>query len=312
MEVTVIIPVYNAAAFIKNAVMSAISQNEVKEIILINDGSTDESLSIINDLIKSHQLVKLYCHQNGINKGRSASRNLGIKKATMPFIAFLDADDFFLENRFKNDAFLFDNNPDIEGVYNAIGSHFYRSIVLDELTEDLMTVLKPIPSDFLFESLLSNKNGFFSIDGLTIKASVFEKTGLFTEKLMVAEDTEMFLKMSLKCKLIAGILDKPLAIRGVHDMNVFNRTDLYLEYRPRMYQSLLHWSIKEKVSLKRLDIQLKWLWHFRYKLNNNLFTDVCYWFKLNFKQPRLLFSVLSIKYFPLIRLRKVLFPSIFR
>ena len=50
---------------------------------------------------------------------------------------------------------------------------------------------------------------------------------LFNESLMFAEDTEMFWKMALKCRLKNGIINVPVAIRGVHEKNVFNRDDLY-------------------------------------------------------------------------------------
>ena len=269
-------------------------------------------MTIIESLQKENAIIKVYHHQNRSNKGRAASRNLGIQKATMPFIAFLDADDYFLENRFKNDAKLFTKDSNTDGVYNAIGTHFYREIQEKERNEKLMTVLEGVPSGFLLKSLLSNKNGFFSIDGLTVKRSVFEKTGLFIEELVVAEDTDIILKMALKCNLEAGILDKPVAMRGVHDLNVFNRTDLYQINTPKMYQSLLTWSLKEEVSLARLDLLLKWFWYFRFKLNYTIWIDSSYWLKLFINNPRILFSKLSIKYFPLIRKRKAMFPLLFR
>ena len=94
MNISVIIPVYNAAAYIEKAVTSALFHNEVKEVVLVNDGSTDDSLAILQKLQQSDARIKIYHHENKVNKGRSASRNLALQKATQPFIAFLDADDF--------------------------------------------------------------------------------------------------------------------------------------------------------------------------------------------------------------------------
>ena len=65
--------------------------------MFVNDGSTDDSLSIILEFQRNHPLIKLFSHENGINKGRSASRNLGIHRATNDYIAFLDADDYYFD-----------------------------------------------------------------------------------------------------------------------------------------------------------------------------------------------------------------------
>ena len=75
MNISVIIPVYNAAAYIEKAVTSALLHNEVKEVVLVNDGSTDDSLAILQKLQQSDTRIKIYQHENNSNKGRSASRN---------------------------------------------------------------------------------------------------------------------------------------------------------------------------------------------------------------------------------------------
>ncbi|PIY03241.1 MAG: glycosyltransferase family 2 protein, partial [Bacteroidetes bacterium CG_4_10_14_3_um_filter_31_20] len=74
-------------------------QPETSEVILIEDGSPDNGLDVCTSLAKKYSKVRLYRHENGENKGASASRNLGIRKANYPYVAFLDADDFYLPNR---------------------------------------------------------------------------------------------------------------------------------------------------------------------------------------------------------------------
>ena len=106
--VSVIIPVFNVEQFVEKAIISALQQPEVFEVVVVNDGSTDNSLQIITKLQAEYSRVKLCHHPNLVNKGRSASRNLGIKKAICNYIAFLDADDYYLENRFTNDKIVFE------------------------------------------------------------------------------------------------------------------------------------------------------------------------------------------------------------
>ncbi len=312
-SVSVIIPVYNAEPFIEKAILSALSQNEVEEVIVINDGSKDKTTTIIEELKVKDERVKLFHHPNKQNKGRSASRNLGLKKATKDYIAFLDADDFYIDNRFVNDKIVFESNPLIEGVYNAIGAQFYRNILEgEELNLKLTTVIEKIESSSLFSNLLSGEKGYFSIDGLTVKKNVFDKTGCFVEHLEIAEDTDLILKMALKCKLEAGIIDEPVAIRGVHENNVFNNEALYSENRDKMYESLIHWCLKGKESLKTVDELLKWLYYYRSIENYSVFREIRYWFYLLKKNPQLIRTSLALKYFPIVRKRKNLFPFLFK
>ena len=98
--ISVIIPVYNGEQFIEKAISSAIMQPEVAEVIVINDGSTDNTQEIIKNLQLESSKIKIYQHKNNENKGRSASRNLGVKKAFSKYLAFLDADDYYLKDRF--------------------------------------------------------------------------------------------------------------------------------------------------------------------------------------------------------------------
>ncbi len=96
-----IIPVYNGEKFIKKCIKSILNQSiKNLEIIIIDDCSTDNTLSIINNLIKTDSRIKLYC--NDSNQGISHSRNLGISKATGTHIHFIDADDYLYDNAYDS------------------------------------------------------------------------------------------------------------------------------------------------------------------------------------------------------------------
>lgn len=309
-SISVIIPVYNAAAFIEKAVGSALQQSQVEEVIVVNDGSTDNSLQILMRLQQNDSRIKIYHHQNGLNKGRSASRNLALKKASMPYIAFLDADDFFLEKRFEAENKIFNNDPSVEGVYNAIGVHFYRPYTDEEFNSlSLVTLTEPIPPDLLFQTLLHTKNGYFSIDGLTIKKEVLNKIGFFEEHLVVAEDTEWLLKMTLKCKLVPGNIYSPVAKRGVHDFNVFNKNELYKYHRQKKFESLIQWSLKNKIENYKINLLVYWLFHFRYKQKYSLKDNMIYWLYVLRANPQLILSKIAIKNCPLIRKRRQIFNN---
>ncbi len=313
MRISVIIPVYNAAAFIEKAVTSALFHDVVEEVVVVNDGSTDNSLEILQQLQQTDDRIKIYHHQNKSNRGRSASRNLALQNATQPYVAFLDSDDFYLENRFELDKKMFDEDTSVEGVYNAIGVHFYRNFDEKEQQElQLTTVSESIPSEELFFYLLNGKKGYFSIDGLTLKREIINKIGLFQEHLVVAEDTDWILKMALTSKLVAGNIKEAVAKRGVHDSNVFNHTKLYKVNRQKMFESLIKWSLLNDIAISKIDLLLNWLFYYRYKEQYTLVQELNYWIFLLKNNPKLLTTVLPIKYCPIIRKRKQLFPILFR
>jgi glycosyltransferase involved in cell wall biosynthesis len=101
MDISVVIPVFNAERYVESAVESALRQKETAEVILVEDNSPDNALMICEQLSKLNPRVQLLRHSDGKNHGAGESRNLGIRAARSDYIAFLDADDYYLENCFS-------------------------------------------------------------------------------------------------------------------------------------------------------------------------------------------------------------------
>ncbi len=96
MKVSIIVPVYNAEKYLVKCLDSLVNQTYKNcEIILINDGSIDNSLSIIKDYQKKYSNIKLI---NQSNKGQGQARNVGMKTATGDYIMFVDSDDYVSES----------------------------------------------------------------------------------------------------------------------------------------------------------------------------------------------------------------------
>ena len=123
LEVSVVIPVYNAAPYVRQAVESALAQPQVREVLLVEDGSPDNALEVCRELAAEYPRVALLRHPNGENRGAGASRNLGMLAAGSAFLAFLDADDYYLPGRFTIDERIFAQDPRCEGVYHAVEMH---------------------------------------------------------------------------------------------------------------------------------------------------------------------------------------------
>jgi glycosyltransferase involved in cell wall biosynthesis len=249
MLVSVITPVFNAESYIRKAVESALIQPETGEVLLIEDGSPDNSLEECLKLDREYDKVKLLLHSDGKNHGAGASRNLGIKNASYEYIAFLDADDFFLPKRFEVAKKLFKSDPELEGVYEAVGNHFEnesaRQFSLNKGLGSWITMSQRVDPKNLFEKQAPVGDcGCCQTDGWVVKKSVFNKTGLFDEKLYLHQDTAMFVKFSAVCKMISGRLYEPVAMRRVHNENrMFARRSPLKSFKNRilMWGTLWKW-----------------------------------------------------------------------
>ena len=260
-RVSVIIPVYNAALFVRKAVESANILDETGEILLIEDGSPDNGLEVCMLLEKEFSKVKCIQHPDKGNHGAAASRNLGIISATSNFIAFLDADDYYLPNRFSKDKEILIQHKEIEGVYNALGIHYYTEkgkaqfIGAGYQYQEFYTVSGEVPPDELF-SVLFNQHpsytGEFHGNTITVRKEVFEKTGLFKTNINIIEDTHLWRRMAAVCKLAPGNIQKAVAIRGVHDDNRMIDKIEQSRYYDLWWSDLNNWLVAHHVSKANL------------------------------------------------------------
>lgn len=232
MKISVIIPVYNAEKFVSQAVESALQFDEVYEVILVEDKSPDNALEVCRQLTEKHPRVKLFQHPDKGNHGAGPSRNLGIENATGDFIAFLDADDYYLPNRFDAERELF-KNPEVEGVYGALGVHYYSEKAKEQyypvFGDRLTTVYKKHgPKDvFPGQIYMLGSFGLFSIDSLTVRREpLMKKMKIkFRTTLRLHQDSEFIIRLSFYLDLYPGILDQAVGMRGVHENNRITQVD---------------------------------------------------------------------------------------
>lgn len=226
IDVSVVIPAYNAEEYLEKAVRSAVMIDVVKELVIVDDGSTDRTWEICCSLKKKYDNVKIHRHPNNDNRGPSATRNLGIAMANHEFIAFLDADDYYLPNRFDAEKSLFAENPRTDGVYGAVQASFLTAKGKKRFERSKMpplTTIKggPDPAELLYVLLGDHPTcaGHIHLDALTVRSRIFERCGLFDEDLELGQDTDIIIRMAATGYLVAGSINEPVAMRGVHDRN---------------------------------------------------------------------------------------------
>lgn len=260
LHISVIIPVYNAAAFLQKAVESALQFEEVKEIILVEDGSTDNSLKVCQELSLEHSRVQLFQHPDKGNHGAGATRNLGLEKVSQEFTAFLDADDYYLPTRFDEEKELF-RDLKTEGIFGAVGTEFLSEKGKVEFEKkfkniELTTVKHHAEGKDVFHGLLGLNQDFgtfFSLIALTIRTESVRKNNLkFNENLRIHQDSDFIIKLSYHCHLKSGSIEKPVSIRGVHDDNRITKIEIYSEkYNERQFllkESIFNWALDKEIS----------------------------------------------------------------
>ncbi len=250
LQVAVIIPVYNAGRFVEKAVASALAFPEVREVVLAEDASPDDSLAVCQRLVGTDPRITLVRHPDGGNHGAGASRNLGYRHSTSPFVVFLDADDRFLPNRFDAERRIFAKHPDADGVYGGTGVEYHDTEGRERFDRfvghELTTVTQRVPPERVFSGLVGSIKGFgyFHLDAFTIRRSTVDRLGLvFPPREEVwHEDTEFVLKLAHGGRLYAGVIEDAVALRGVHGHNRYTAIADIAATRHVLYERLERWS----------------------------------------------------------------------
>ncbi len=183
-KVSVIIPVYNCECYIAQAIESALNQTYSNyEIIVINDGSTDNTRQILQPYLEKIR----YFYQE--NQGLSATRNRGIKMAKGELIALLDADDFFLPNKLQEQIAIFDAQPTIGLVQSG-----WRVVnEIGEKIEDVQPWHKSPELDLVSWLKWKATNP----SGMIFQKKWLERVGGFNENLRRLEDFDIVIRLAL-------------------------------------------------------------------------------------------------------------------
>ena len=237
--VSVIIPTYNSGKYISTAIKSVLNQSyPFYEIIVIDDGSTDNTA---DQLRKFNDKIMYIYKPNG---GPASARNLGIKRSTGEYIAFLDADDYWLPDRLAVQVNYLNINSEIALVHS-------NTWILEKGHEPYLLFVDCKPnSGWIFKELfLSNHINILTV---MLRRKYFDMTNGFDESkdLIGFEDYDLWLRIALHHPI--AYLDKIVSVYRIHDNNIsnednsihksllllykFSKTDLFSQ---KLYQRIL-------------------------------------------------------------------------
>lgn len=215
--VSVIIPCYNTAVYLAEAVDSALRQTYADfEVIVIDDGSTDNTSEVMARFSSDNRL----CYHYQSNEGLSAARNKGIKLANGSFIALLDADDVWEKEKLAQQVAVLEKDASIGLVFSDFSSFDVNGIIASRKNSGCYN------EGVDFERLF-HRNNFIYPSTVLIRQEVFESCGLFDTKLRSAEDYDMWLRIA-KTYRIVGI-DAALVRIRQHGANMSSNVLRMLE-----------------------------------------------------------------------------------
>lgn len=239
---SVIIPVYNAAKFLRAAVLSCVNLQSVQEVILVEDHSPGNDWQVCMQLEKEFEKVVVF--RTAKNSGASVARNLGVCQAKAPYLSFLDADDEYLPNRFAKAEELFYADSSMDACFGAVTCFFENNRVKDQFVDkgfELVTHLKNfLPHMNALEALLgfqNNVSGHIHLNALTIKKESFPSKG-FNSKLRLHQDTELIYRAAFNKKWVSIGAD-PVAKRRVHEENRITSEANGVNSNLKLYTELL-------------------------------------------------------------------------
>lgn len=192
-RVSVIIPLYNGSETIKRAVDSVLSQSmtDKLELIIIDDGSSDNSLEVVNKVKKiSDKNIKIF--KNKKNIGISKTQNKGLEAASGDFIARLDQDDCWIDtDKLKKQVKLLEENDNIGlvGTWTKVINHNGPDFVLEPPLNDEQIRQKMLMADM------------FAAPSVMFRKSLVDEIGLYREDLKHGtEDYEYWLRIGAKAR----------------------------------------------------------------------------------------------------------------
>jgi glycosyltransferase involved in cell wall biosynthesis len=271
--VSVIIPVYNSADFIRDAINSALNQIDVNvEVVVIDDGSTDETPEILKEYGTQIKVLRQ------TNSGHVKARNNGAKLSSGEWLAFLDADDKWHSEKLKKQL--------------SIATNEIGLVYTDRQNFGDITRINPIASQSgnlyegdIFEDLLLGN--FITVSSVIIRKKWFEFLKGFDTSLLVCEDWDMWLRFS-GAGGITAVCREPLTLYRWSLLSMsFNHTRM-LEGRLKVLQKALDSPMGKKVSetLKRKAISNVWKTSAWYAMPSKKHLSLLWYLKALYYTPK--------------------------
>ena len=216
-NVSVIIPAYNAIAYLPETLASVQQQSlQDFEVLVIDDGSTDGTADWVNSL--SDRSIQLITQKNG---GCASARNCGIQAAKGDYIAFLDADDIWEPSKLEKQAHILETSATV-GVVNTWISN------IDSQGQPIGNLGTPDAEGRVWAQVIE-ENPIMCGSAPMVRRQCFDAVGLFDQSLRSAEDWDMWIRLAKKYEF--AVVKEPLVRYRIHPKSKSHNLQLHLQSR---------------------------------------------------------------------------------
>lgn len=189
-KISIITPTYNSSKFIKRTIQSVIDQSYTDwEYLIVDDGSTDNTVELINEYIKKETRIKFFKTQEN-SGGPALPKNIGIKNATGEYVAFLDHDDEWYIEKLQKQLDIFNSNKN-----SKLGIVACYVNIKDNDTNKLISKRNNYYRGNIIKEL-TNNNFLFTSSCVMTKLSILKEAGPFDSTFKVIEDWDMWIRIS--------------------------------------------------------------------------------------------------------------------
>jgi glycosyltransferase involved in cell wall biosynthesis len=216
-KVSVVIPSYNRARYLRRAIQSVLDQTfKDFEIIVVDDASTDETPQIVEAF--RNPTIRYFRHDT--NQREARSRNPGVQNAVGEYIAFLDDDDSWLPQKLALQVDLFDKSP------SKLGAVYCSSLEVDGETGRVLSKWNAQKRGNIFRDL-SEVNWIGIPSVIVLRRQCFDTLGLFDEQIEFGLDFDMWIRVARAYEY--DFISEPLVLRSIYHKRLSTNYELVLK-----------------------------------------------------------------------------------
>ena len=216
MKISIIIPNYNTAHYLPDAIDSVLASDYPNyEIIVVDDGSKDNSKEVILGYAEEKHISYVF----QANKGLAGARNTGIEKATGDLLVFLDSDDTIKPDKLSKQAAYLNSHPDCDIVFSK-SLYFIENDLSNTRPAEL-----PIWEGLVFEKLLNGN--IFLVNAIMARKKAVVEAGAFDSHFRELEDWDLWLRMTLNGSKVGYIPEVLSMVRLRKGSMTNNQTKMY-------------------------------------------------------------------------------------
>lgn len=265
---SVVVALYNKEIYIENTIKSILNQSFTDfELIVVDDGSTDSSNLIVNT-IKDYRL-KLYTIRN---HGASYARNYGILKAKANYIAFLDADDLWLNNHLKTTYSLLNDFPNA-GMYCTgyniqVSEKHFKKTKLKNIPDNYRGIIEDYFGSNLFNSIVNSSVA-------VIPRHLFEKVGMFDVNMKSGQDTCLWTQIAIEYQVAIDYITTATVLRNDNSLsNSSHVKDRQLFLDKFIEQEKTNKQLKKFMDMNRYAIAINFKMNNKGAISKSIFENI--------------------------------------